>query len=406
MDHVMPPKKHSNRKKRRKKAASASPIRPARNVKESTKILLAVAAGGRCEFSGCNEYLFEHPLTLRGGNFSEMAHVVAFSEDGPRGKDGKRPVDVNETANLMLLCRQDHKLVDDNPTEFTRSVLERYKSEHEERIRHVTGLGPDMKTSVVQFKALISGDAVEIPASQIYEAVAPRFPTDRKGCVIDLTGAKTDDDAFAATAAGTISADVRQLYAAGMDVEKTRHISLFALGPIHLLAHLGAQLSNKITVDLFQRHRDSDEPSPWQWRKNGRPAKYATRLVARGTSRQDVALVLSLSGTVDRSSLAALLKKIPVYELKLTSDQPNVHFLRQRKDLAAFRKAYRNFLSRMLRAHPGVRRLHLFPAVPAPVGVALGHDLLPKVHPALLVYDNDKKKGGFTLRLKVNDHDQ
>jgi hypothetical protein len=389
----------------KKKNSTASPVHTPRNVKPATRILLAVAAGGRCEFAGCNEYLFEHPLTLRDGNFSEMAHVVAFSVDGPRGKDGVRPKDVNELRNLMLLCRRDHKHIDDNPADFPRTVLERYKTEHEERIRHVTGLGPDMKTSVVQFKALICGDAVEIPATQIYQAVAPRYPTDKRGCVIDLTGVTTDDDAFTVTATATISAEVHRLYAAGMDVEKTRHISLFALGPIPLLAHLGAQLSNKIAVDLFQRHRDNDEPSPWQWRKDGRPARYAVRLVKRGSSRHEVALMLSLSGTIDRAPLAAALKNVPMYELKLASDEPNVHFLRQRADLEAFRKAYRKFLSRIVREHPGVQRLHVFPAVPAPVGVALGHDLLPKVHPTLLVYDNDNNKGGFTLRLKVNSHD-
>jgi hypothetical protein len=106
-----------------------SPVRSARGIKEKTKILLAVAAGGRCEFAGCNEYLFEHPLTLRDGNFSEHAHIVAFSEDGPRGRDGARPNDIHNVANLMLLCQRDHKFIDDNPDdEFSREVLERFKA--------------------------------------------------------------------------------------------------------------------------------------------------------------------------------------------------------------------------------------------------------------------------------------
>ena len=44
-----------------------------------------------------------------------------------------------------------------------------------------------MRTSVVQLKATIGGSAVDFPAAHIYEAVAPRYPTDRKGHVIDLT---------------------------------------------------------------------------------------------------------------------------------------------------------------------------------------------------------------------------
>jgi hypothetical protein len=38
--------------------------------------------------------------------------------------------------------------------------------------------------------------------------------------------------------------------------------------------------------------------------------------------------------------------------------------------------------------------------------VMCGHEVLPKVQPALLVYDNDKAQGGFVLRTKVHDHEQ
>jgi SMODS-associated and fused to various effectors sensor domain len=48
----------------------------------------------------------------------------------------------------------------------------------------------------------------------------------------------------------------------------------------------------------------------------------------------------------------------------------------------------------------------MFPAIPAPVAVVCGFDLLPKAHPALVVYDNDKQHGGFIQRLKVNEHDR
>ncbi len=396
----MPTKKSKSRKPR-----AGSTVKSVRSIDPVTRVLLATAAGGRCEFGGCNEYLFEHPLTLKDGNFSEIAHVVAFSEDGPRGKQGARPKNINAIENLMLLCRKDHKQIDSDPDDFPRELLEKFKSDHEARIRHVTGLGPDMRTTVVQFKALIGGSAVEIPATQIYQAVAPRWPTDKRGCVIDLTSVSTDDDAFMATAMGTIRKKVQTLYEAGMDVEETRHVSLFALGPIPLLVFLGLELSNKITVDLFQRHRDNDEPTPWQWREDGAPARYSARLLRRGSSTTEAVLVVSLSGTIDRSQLPAF-KNVSIYEIKLTSADPNVHFLRQRGDLEAFRKTYRNLLARITRVHPRIRDLHLFPAVPAPVGVALGHDLLPKVHPTLLVYDRDKFKGGFTLRLKVNEHDQ
>ncbi len=64
-------------------------------------------------FSGCNIYLLEHHLTLTNGNFAEAAHIYAFNEQGPRGNVDGRPEDVNSVGNLMLLCPDCHKLVDD-----------------------------------------------------------------------------------------------------------------------------------------------------------------------------------------------------------------------------------------------------------------------------------------------------
>ena len=172
----------------RRSSRTPSPVKkPSRSIAAAAKILLAARSGGRCEFAGCNDYLFEHLLTLKDGNFSQHAHIVAFSEEGPRGRQRARPRNINSVDNLMLLCPQCHKLIDDNPDDYPRSVLEKYKQDHEERVRLVTGLGPDMRTSVVQLKATIGGSAVDIPAAHIYEAVAPRYPTDKKGHIIDLT---------------------------------------------------------------------------------------------------------------------------------------------------------------------------------------------------------------------------
>ena len=145
-------------------SAEASPVKQTRSFSRSTEILLAVRAGGRCEFVGCNQFLFEHPLTRRSGNFSEKAHIVAFSKDGPRGKAISRPRDIHNVENLMLLCAGCHKEIDSRPSVYTKPLLVQYKKDHERRIHHLTGLGPDQRTAVVQLTSRIAGDAVDVPA--------------------------------------------------------------------------------------------------------------------------------------------------------------------------------------------------------------------------------------------------
>jgi hypothetical protein len=94
-----------------------------------------------------------------------------------------------------------------------------------------------------------------------------------------------------------------------------------------------------------------------------------------------------------------------VYVLTLQDVTPNPGFLRQREDLDAFRATYRSLLAELRKQHPSARQLHVFPAVPAPVAIACGFDLLPKVDPVLCVYDNVQAEGGFVQRLNVESHE-
>src|SRR3984957_7795550 len=208
------------------KSAAASPvIRVRRGIRDLTRLLLVVRAGGRCEFGDHNEYLLQHPLTLTSGNFAQMAHIVAFKEDGPRGKSSLRPAYINDVFTLMLLCPQCPKLIDDHPDQYPVAVLQKYKESHEDRILHVTSLGPDKKTTVVQLKARIAGQAIAIPVAQVTSAVAPRYPVDAKGHLIDLTAINAEGKAFIEEAARCIKQKVERLYEPGMDVHETRHIS-------------------------------------------------------------------------------------------------------------------------------------------------------------------------------------
>src|SRR5690349_12505715 len=106
--------------------AAVVPV-PTRHISPLARLQLFVYAGGRCEFDGCNKYLLAHHVTLADGNFAQMAHIVAFRVAGPRGREGPRPEEINNVGNLMLLCPECHKLIDDNPADFTLKTLREYK---------------------------------------------------------------------------------------------------------------------------------------------------------------------------------------------------------------------------------------------------------------------------------------
>jgi hypothetical protein len=395
------PEKSPSRAGPKTRRSGASPHSPSavvlvRRIREATRLLLCVRAGGRCEFDGHNAYLFEHPITLHEGTFGEMAHIVAFKKAGPRGEEN-RPDDINNVDNLMLLCPTCHKLVDDHCAEYPRERLEGYKREHESRIAHLTSLGSDRKTSVIVFKAPIAGQTVAVPFDHIVEATFPRYPKTRAPLTIDLTGL-AEGPAFTEAACSTIAKRIDPLFEPEGEAAQVGHVSIFALGPIPLLICLGRHLTSKVPIDVFQRHRDNEL---WAWKADGPEVSFRHAMIKKGDP-QRVAVVVSLSGSISAADLPPDVRDTAtVYEMTLEGIAPSPTFLRRRQDLEAFRVAYQELLGMIGQQHGRLDEIDFFPAVPAPVAVLCGRELLPKVHPKLRVFDFNKQTGGFSYQLTV-----
>lgn len=391
----------SQRQKPSSVAESLSPIiRVRRGIPDLTRLLLFVRAGGRCEFDGCPRYLMEHPVTLTEGNFAQVAHVVAFRPGGPRGRTRLRPKYIHAPQNLMLLCPQCHKLIDDDPKDYTRRTLTEYKRRHERWIKQATGLAPERKTALIVFTAPIGKQTVSISYDHMLEAVAPRYPISREGLEMDLTNLLEENSSVNAVVQQTVAARLSRYFEPKGEWQRTGHLSIFALGPMPLLIFLGSQLSNKVSADLFQRHRDTES---WTWKKSGAPVKYKFGRIRNGSDSGHAALLLCLSGSGPRENLPSHIDSTySVYELTLDGLTPSPTFLSLREDLERFRIAYQEALAEIGKIHGGLKELELFPAVPAPVAVLCGRETLPKIHPALRVYDYDKAYGGFSYQLTVN----
>src|SRR5206468_3935815 len=105
----------------------------------------------------------------------------------------------------------------------------------------------------------------------------------------------------------------------------------------------------------------------------GTPSEYEFSLRSTGTERDSVGLLLSLSGKVTDSSLpSGMIGRSWLYEITVKGQEPNREFLRLRDDLVRFRRTYQEALATIVRDHDGLKELHVFPAVPAPIAVACG----------------------------------
>jgi hypothetical protein len=378
-----------------------SVAKPSRRISGKTTLFLYVQAGGRCEFDGCNEYLLEHYPTETIGNFAEQAHIWAFSEGGPRGKGAGRPEDINKLSNLMLLCKRCHKCVDDNPKDYPIKVLKKFKKDHEDRIYDLTGIAKDRDTVPLVLKGMIGGRPADISIEEMQSAVAPNYL--KKRDIVEINFCVISDEpekSYWDSARKIIDRDIAQLHKFPAKADCTIRVSVFALAPIPLLIYLGAKLSDKMNVDLYQRHRDTER---WLWKDGRSDAEYRIQRLQEGNTQAPVLLLINLSGKNNVASLPAdLTKNATIYEFTLKGQDCSPLFLNTREDLINFTLEYNQALALIRQAHPNLDVLHLFPAVPAPVAITLGRARLPKVDATFKVYDCDKRANGFVFTLEVS----
>lgn len=92
-------------------------------------------AAGRCSFPGCRIQLAPTADSAPNGIFviGEQAHIVAHSDDAtaPRSDPSYPKENRNKYENLILLCPNHHKTVDNDAVKYNPSRLREIKIQHE-----------------------------------------------------------------------------------------------------------------------------------------------------------------------------------------------------------------------------------------------------------------------------------
>lgn len=372
-------------------------------IPKKVEIILWLKSGGRCEYSGCAKALWRDDLTLTEMNRAYRAHIIAASPDGPRGHPELSEKLAKDFDNLMLLCDTHHRLIDKQDVEgHPPELLRRYKREHEERIERLTGIQPSKKTHVLMLSSNIGERKGRVSFEEARNAILPeRYPSTDTGIHFNLVEGvlRDDDDEFWMVASKNISRQVKVRLETGPNGKPISHLSIFALAPIPCLIHLGKEVGDIVSADVYQRQRGEGD---WTW-KTLEDDKFEYEVLKPEKSESDnarVVLNLSLSGTIQQNAIrAAMDGSYSAYTM--TINRPRRTFLRSQEQLELFSNMFRELLSEIRETHGDDTEIHLFPAVPNSVGVQIGRLLLPKADPPLHIYDYHKGHGGFRFALTV-----
>ena len=154
------------------------------------------------------------------------------------------------------------------------------------------------------------------------------------------------------------------------------------------------------TCPCYQRHRDSQD---WTWQGNDEGEEFYEVLKPEAPDEGicEVALLLSVSASVGRDTVKAILGQDAImYEIRSRA-APSPYFLRSRKQLDVFGCEARQLLTDMRDAQTQNRTVDLFAAVPAPIAIEFGRCLKP-YGPPIRVYEYRKVDRTYVPALTVN----
>ena len=127
-------------------------------------------SGNRCAFPGCGKLLSAQEGQEETVILSNVAHIVAQSSDGPRGNFAL-PMNMRDLeSNLILLCPEHHKLIDDQPQRYTVERLRGFKEDHEKTIQKATGnvLVKNKETDIGYKKEIVYSSLFEVLKLPVY----------------------------------------------------------------------------------------------------------------------------------------------------------------------------------------------------------------------------------------------
>lgn len=379
-----------------------------KQVPEAVARRVWIAAGGRCTFCGRN--LVTDETTGKPVLIGQLAHIVGATK-GKKSPRGLFPFPMrrrHQAENLVLLCYDQHHVIDDKSMWEVYSVedLRRLKAEHEDRMRRVTSMGIERSSTVLRLVGDVGVVPVDLSDDAVEEALLERglfpdyklrelgdpFEIDVRG----YPGASAGSSNYWQAAAEKIEekvAELRQGVTAGL----LKKVSVLAMARIPLLVALGKELGEAGRVELYPARKSGT--GGFGWSPEQSPTHFEAPQVQAGTDPTKVAVIVSVTGSVDRSAAGVHLDSAwTIYELRPAGVAPTSGLDRSQATIDNFRTVWAQLLAD-LELVPNLTSVALFPAVPVTFAITLGRCLVRGRSPALMVYD--LADGQYHLALEV-----
>lgn len=367
-----------------------------KEIANNKKMILMGLCGGKCEFRGCEKSIVQDMLTGEKSNFSNYAHIIASSENGPRGDKFLSRELCNDEKNIMVLCRDHHKEIDDFPKKYTVDILKEMKKEHEAYIKDLMKISKEYSVIGVKYTANISNRITKINDEDIRKSV---FRQNKycKSEIINLSDSKADernDSKFYEFEKDNIKNNFFQFIRPLLKKEKVYKFFLCAIAPQPLLIYLGTLFSDITDVEIQQLQR---EPIQEWYLSDEINEQFDVKLNVPKKKYSNVALNISITADISEERIKAIVGE-ECDIVKLESNIKGNDIIKSKNQLEIYKKKIREAYEKIKDIYGRDCEINIFPAMPISIAVETGRCWMKKAHPKLTIYD---EKDGFKKALEI-----
>lgn len=384
------------------------------DVTPAIKEELTYLAGWRCQFTGCGRDLKSHAATDTRGRFSYFAHIVAASEEGPRGDPVLSKLWASELKNFMLLCDECHRLIDKvNPAKYTVELLQQMREDSIAVVKRLLDSLQHKPAEVIAIVGNIAGQPAQFSMDDAHEALWGQGlrSTEAKVSRYFYPGGQHHDvhsPGYWASLFQQMKQDMPLLQTL---LDGTRsgaarpRLAVFPLHSTSVLLLAGRVLGDNEGTHLFQPHRNKvGAGTRWAWPKGDMPVAALDRFklgeLHPHTADQDEAiLVVALTSDIGASRMPAACARgdeLLLPTLRITGPTFDKDCMQHPQDLQLFALAV-DAAMRKLQDEWKVRRVHLFVSAPTTAALLVGQKMQARHHADFTCHEALPGAGGAYL---------
>lgn len=377
-------------------------------VSSRTKNKVMYDAAWRCQFLGCGIDLRDHLTSRVSGNYSYYAHIVASSEDGPRGNSDSLKL-VDEPTNIMLLCDKCHRLIDKiAPQDYSVETLREMREKNVHEVKRLLNCLKFPEADALVIGGKIEGqsfifnnlDAEEAMwQKEIRNYTQPQRVLKNPDYFCASSNPQYWSNIFQLLKSEDFPIIKKLLNRAGSD-SNPKPLAIFPLHGMSLLILSGRIIGDASSVILFQYHRQqiNNKGKQWAWPDVQEPKidKFKVKIHKDKNDSDDEALLLiNITAKIPREELPISLfdKKFVLPTIEVTLDDCSINAISHPKDLELLGEAIDD-VYRKIQDEWRLQKVHLIMIAPTTACVRLGQKMQARHHADFILYERKPDCGG------------